>query len=100
MPKLLRKSDGQPLRDELERQKLTLAELAEKTRTVDPGGRGVSASAIGRLTSTGHTARDRCELRTAWLITEGLDVRIHTLFRMPTRSTSTIERSSTHAHEG
>lgn len=99
MPKLLRKSEGQPLRDEMKRQGLTLDELAEKTRQVDKEGRGVSPATIGRLTGTGRTARDRCELHTAWLITEGLDARIHRLFRMPSHSTATVERSRPDAEE-
>lgn len=99
MPKLLRKGDGQPLRDEMTRQGLTLDSLSEKTRTVDPEGRGVSPATIGRLTGRGRTARDRCELHTAWLITEGLDARIHALFSMPTHSTATVERSSSDAEE-
>ncbi|MEU2180273.1 XRE family transcriptional regulator [Streptomyces thermolilacinus] len=99
MPKLLRKSDGQPLRDEMRRQGLTLDELAEKTRRVDPAGRGVSTATIGRLTGTGRTARERCELNTAWLIAEGLDARMHHLFSMPTDSTSTVERSRPDAED-
>lgn len=99
MPKLLRKGDGQPLRDEMTRQGLTLDSLSEKTRAVDPDGRGVSPATIGRLTGRGRTARDRCELHTAWLITEGLDARMHRLFSMPTHSTATVERSSSDAEE-
>lgn len=97
MPKLLRKGEGQPLRDEMTRQGLTLDELAEKTREVDPEGRGISPATIGRITGKGRTARNRCELHTAWLITEGLDARMHRLFSMPTHSTATVERSRVHA---
>ncbi|MFD5031655.1 XRE family transcriptional regulator [Streptomyces sp. NPDC058220] len=100
MPKLLRKGNGQPIRDEMDRQKLTQAELAEKTRKVDPEGRGVSPATIGRVAGKGRTARDRCELNTAWLITEGLDARIHALFSMPSHSTATVERSRADAEEG
>lgn len=100
MPKLIRKGDGQPLRDEMTRQGLTLDLLAEKTRRVDPAGRGVSKATLGRLTSTGVSARKRCELVTAWLIAEGLDVRIHALFCMPRALTVTEERSRSDAHEG
>lgn len=100
MPKLLRKGEGQPLRDELAAQGLSFDRLAEKTRKVDPDGRGVSPAIIGRLAGKGRSARDRCELHTAWLIAEGLDARIHVLFSMPTESTSTVERSRTHADEG
>lgn len=100
MPKLLRKGEGQPLRDEMKRQGLTLDELADKTRQVDPAGRGVSAATIGRLTSCGRSARARCELNTAWLITDALNSPIQRYFSMPTPSTSTVERSRTDAEEG
>lgn len=100
MPKLLRKGEGQPLRDEMRRQELTQADLAEKTKEVDPEGRGVSPATIGRISGTGRTARDRCELSTAWLITEGLDARMHRLFSMSTHSTATVERSRANAEEG
>jgi hypothetical protein len=99
MPKLLRKGDGQPLRDEMKRQGLTGPELSEKTKKVDPAGRGVSPATIGRLTGKGRTARDRCELNTAWLIAEGLDWPIHRGFSMPTHSTATVERSRADAEE-
>ncbi|MFE2930671.1 XRE family transcriptional regulator [Streptomyces sp. NPDC087769] len=99
MPKLFRKGDGQPLRDEMKRQGLSLDGLSARTRQVDPEGRGVSPAAIGRLTGRGRTARDRCELNTAWLITEGLDARMHALFSMPTPSTVTEERSRIDAEE-
>lgn len=99
MPKLARKGAGQPIRDEMERRGLTLDGLAEITRRIDPQGRGVSAATIGRITGRGRTARERCELHTAWLIAEGLDARIHRLFSMPTPSTVTVERSRSDAQE-
>lgn len=99
MPKLLRKGEGQPLRDAMSAAGLSQAELAEKTRLVDPAGRGVSRAAIGRLAGKGHTARDPCELRTAWLIAEGLEAPLQHLFSMPTHSTVTEERSRSDAEE-
>ncbi|XMN09361.1 XRE family transcriptional regulator [Streptomyces griseobrunneus] len=100
MPKVLRNGEGQPLRDALKRQQLTLDQLSEKTKQVDPEGRGVSPATIARLTGRGTTARERTELRTAWLITEALDDRMHALFsRTPTHSTATVERSSSDADE-
>jgi hypothetical protein len=99
MTKLLRKGEGQPLRDEMKRQGLTLEELAEKTRAVDPEGRGVSPATIGRITGTGRTARSKCELWTAWLITEVINRPIQRFFLMPTHSTSTVERSRPNAEE-
>ncbi|MFE5996713.1 XRE family transcriptional regulator [Streptomyces sp. NPDC056454] len=100
MPKVLRNDEGQPLRNAMKRQQLTLDELSEKTKAVDPEGRGVSPATIARLTGRGSTARERTELRTAWLITEALDDRMHALFsRMPSHSTATVERSSSDADE-
>jgi hypothetical protein len=100
MPKVLRKGEGQPLRAEMKRQGLSCNDLSEMTRKVDPEGRGVSPAAIGRLTSRGRSARDRCELHTAWLIAEGLDWPIHRGFSMPTPSIVTEERSRSDAEEG
>lgn len=100
MPKVTRINEGRPLRDALAEQHLTLDELSEKTKQVDPDGRGVSPATIARLTGRGTTARERTELRTAWLITEALDDRMHRLFsRMPTQLTVTVERSSSDAEE-
>lgn len=128
MSKLLRKGEGQQIRDEMKRQKLTLDELAEKTRQVDPTGRGVSTATIGRLTGTGRSGRDRCELNTARLVTRALDTSLNELFNapapsdccrlhaawvmaerlgiplrndlgMPTHSTATVERSRINAEK-
>ncbi len=99
MPKVLRKSEGKPLRAEIKRQRLTLDQLAEKTREVDPEGRGVSPATIGRVTGEGTSAREKCELWTAWLITDVLDRPIQRFFSMPTRSTATVERSRPDAEE-
>ncbi|MDT0409895.1 MULTISPECIES: hypothetical protein [Streptomyces] len=92
MPKLLRKGAGQPLRDAMSARGLSGPRLAEQTRRVDPAGRGVSPATIGRLTGTGKTARDACEMATAWWIAEALDEPLQSLFRMPTHSTATVER--------
>jgi hypothetical protein len=108
MPKLHRKGEGKPLRDAMERAHLTIEELAEATKTVDPDGKGISASTVGRLTSRGKSARNRCEEFTAWVVTAALHQRTNAPlqdlfdppFFMPPRSTSTVERSrSDAAHE-
>jgi hypothetical protein len=103
MPKLHRRNDGTPIRDAMARAGLTIPQLAEATRAVDPAGRGVSAATVGRLAGRGETARDRCELRTAWLVAEALHretpAALQDLFAMPTPSTSTIERSTLDADE-
>jgi hypothetical protein len=103
MPKLHRKRDGKPLRDAMERAGLSGPELAEATKEVDPAGKGVSPATVGRITGQGKTARDRCELETAWLVAEALHRRtnapLQDLFAMPASSISNIERSSPHADE-
>jgi hypothetical protein len=82
---------------------LSIPQLAEATRQVDPAGKGVAAATVGHLVGQGKTARDRCELTTAWLVAEALHRRtnapLQDLFAMPTPSTSTIERSTPHAEE-
>ena len=103
MPKLHRKDDGRPLRDAMARAGLTIPQLAEATRRVDPAGKGVSTAAVGRIAGQGKTARENCELRTAWLVAEALHAEtsapLQDLFAMPSPSTSNIERSSPDAEE-
>lgn len=103
MPKLHRKRHGKPLREAMARAGLTGPELAEATKEVDPTGKGVSPATVGRITGQGKTARERCELDTAWFVAEALHRRtnapLQDLFAMPTGSTSNIERSTPDAEE-
>lgn len=98
MTHLIRKGAGQPLRDAMKAKGMSGPDLAEATRRVDQTGRGVSAAIVGRLAGQGTTARERCRLRTAWLIAEGLDVAVQALFTMPAPSTVTVERSRPDEH--
>jgi hypothetical protein len=104
MTKLHRKRNGAPLRDAMVRAGLTGPELAEATKEVDPTGKGVSASTIGRITGRGKTARERCEMETAWVVAVALHRRtnapLQDLFDMPVASTSILERSTRDAEEG
>ncbi|MEU3162238.1 XRE family transcriptional regulator [Streptomyces griseoincarnatus] len=104
MPKLHRKAGGQPIRDAMERAGLSGPELAQATKEVDPTGKGVSPATVGRIAGQGKTARDRCELETAWLVAEALHRRtnapLQDLFAMHEPSTSTIERSSPDVDQG
>lgn len=103
MPKLHRKDDGRPLRAAMARAGLSIPQLAEATRRVDPTGKGVSAATVGRLAGQGKTARDKCELKTAWFVAEALhqetSAPLQDLFAMPSASTSIIERSRSDAEE-
>lgn len=103
MPKLHRKADGKPLRDAMKAAGLSIPQLAEATRRVDPDGKGVSPATVGRLAGQGKTARGSCELKTAWFVAEALHRRanapLQDLFAMPTGSTSNIERSTPNADE-
>ena len=96
MPKLLRKDEGKPLRDAMARAGLSIPELAEATKEVDPAGKGVSAATVGRIAGQGKTARDRCEELTAWFVAVALHRRtnapLQDLF-MPPHLTVTVERS-------
>jgi hypothetical protein len=78
-------------------------ELAAATKDVDPRGRGISPSTIGRIAGRGKTARDSCELTTAWVIAEALHRRtnapLQDLFAIPALSTVTVERSIPDADE-
>jgi hypothetical protein len=103
MPKLHRKDDGKPLRAAMKAAGLSIPGLAKATREVDPDGKGVSAATVGRLVGQGKTARERCELDTAWFVAEALhketNAPLQDLFAMPTGSTSNIERSTPNAEE-
>lgn len=99
MDLLHRKDHGRPLRKAMKEADLSGPELAAATRLVDPEGIGVSPAVIGFLAGTGRSARERCKLRTAWLIAEGVKQPLQELFNMPTRSTSTEERSTPHGDE-
>lgn len=83
MPKLIRKGEGKPLRDAMERADLTIEALAEATKTVDPTGKGVSSATVGNLAGRGKTARNRCELSTAWFVSEALRTPLDDLFIIP-----------------
>lgn len=104
MPKLSRKGAGKPLREAMERAHLTIEELAEATKEVDPTGKGISPATIGRLTTRGKSARTNCEWTTAWWLAAALHKRtaapLQDLFAMPSRSTATVERSRSDAEEG
>jgi hypothetical protein len=127
MPKLIRKGEGKPLRDAMDRAHLTIEELAQATKTVDPTGKGISSATVGNLAGRGKTSRNRCELSTAWFLAEALreplddlfiipahvsvsvklktalraakalDIPLQDLVSIPPHSTSTVERSRSDA---
>jgi hypothetical protein len=96
MTDLIRKDEGQPLRAAMERTGVTQVDLAEKTRTVDIRGQGVSLATVIKVTGRGKTAANKCRLRTAWLITTALDEPLQRHFDMPSVSTDTVGRSTPH----
>ncbi|MFG2722676.1 XRE family transcriptional regulator [Streptomyces sp. NPDC048416] len=93
MSKVLRKDDGKPLRAAMQAAGLSGPGLAAATKAADPRGIGISPAIVGRLTTTGKTARTRCRRRTADLIAVALVVPLEQLFTPPV-STDTVERSS------
>jgi hypothetical protein len=105
MTHLFRKGDGQPIRDAMIAAGLSGPQLAVATKAVDPDGKGLSPAAVGRIAGKGKTAQDRCRLGSAWLLVEALETKgvvapLQHLFSrvpMPEDSTSTIERSKSHA---
>ncbi|MFI1734004.1 helix-turn-helix domain-containing protein [Streptomyces acidicola] len=92
MTDLIRKGEGQPLRDAMKRRGVTQAVLAARTRAVDICGRGVSVATVSKVTGSGGTAVEKCRLRTAWLIATALDEPLQRHFDMPSVSTDTVER--------
>src|ERR1044072_8927282 len=83
MPKLRRRGEGKPLRDAMQAADLTIEQLAKATKTVDPTGKGVSPATVGNLAGRGKTARERCELSTAWFLAEALQEPLDDLFIIP-----------------
>lgn len=87
----------------MQRAGLSGPELAAATKEVDPAGKGISPAIVGRLTSRGKSARDRCELETAWFVAAALHRRtnapLQDLFAMPSHLTVTVERSTPDAQE-
>jgi len=75
--------DGQPLRDAMKAAGLSITDLAEATRQVDPTGYGVKKSTIGHLVTTGRSARPGCDDRAARLIVAALDKPLGELFATP-----------------
>ena len=90
MTHLFRRGNGQPIRDAMHAAGLSGPRLAEATKAVDPEGKGISASAVGKISGQGASAADRCRLRSAWLMADALDAPLQHLFSripMPTDST-------------
>ncbi|MFE7232517.1 XRE family transcriptional regulator [Streptomyces sp. NPDC057596] len=96
MTDLIRKGEGQPLRDAMERSGLTQADVAARTREVDVRGRGVSLGTVVKVTGSGKTATDACRLRTAWLIATALGEPLQGVFDMPAVSTDTVKGCKAH----
>ena len=96
MTDLIRKGEGQPLRDAMKRLGLTQATLAAKTKAVDDSGKGVSLGTVIKVTGSGKFAADRCRLRTAQLIAAALGEPLQRHFDMPSVSTDTVERCNPH----
>jgi hypothetical protein len=94
MSNLLRRDNGQPIRDAMRARGMSGQDLADATKRIDPTGRGISPAAVGKVAGRGKTSADSCRLRTAWLIAEALDAPLQRLFFMPEVSTDTVERSS------
>lgn len=99
MPDLLRKSDGQPIRQAMHRAGLSGPALAAATKEIDPTGKGISPATVGKVTGTGKSGRDTTRLRTAWLMATALRTPLQELFHLPGVSTVTEERSTVHADE-
>jgi len=96
MTDLIRKGEGKPLRDAMERRGLTQASLAARTKAVDDSGKGVSLGTVVKVTGRGKFSADRCRRRTAELITAVLDEPLEDHFDIPLVSTDTVERCNPH----
>lgn len=96
MTNLVRKGEGKPLREAMQRQGMSALKLAAATKQVDISGRGIGPTTAYKLTGAGPTGVDICRLRTAWLVASVLKEPLQELFDMPSVSTDTVERSTPH----
>ena len=75
-----RLGDGEAIRDAMREHQMNLAQLAERTKELDPDGNGVSYQLIGFLTATGLSARNTASPRSARLIARALNCPQEKLF--------------------
>lgn len=81
MPLTYRRLDqGQPIRDAMKRQRVTLQALSAATKELDPEGHGVSFQLVAFLRSGRKWSRDTTTERSAHLISAALGVPVWELF--------------------
>lgn len=78
---MYRRDNGQPIRQAMNQAALSIQELAEKTREVDPAGYGIKPATIGHMVSTGASGRDSFTDRSCDLVARALDKPVEDLFR-------------------
>lgn len=69
-----RRDHGLPLLRARLRHGWSQAQVAERTRQVDPAGKGVSSQLVARMESQGASAKDSCLFRSAELIAAALAI--------------------------
>lgn len=75
-----RRESGRAIREAMSSRGLSLPKLSEKTKELDPDGRGVSYQLIGFLVATGSSARESTSPRAASLISQALGYPENSLF--------------------
>lgn len=71
---------GRPIRIAIQRAGLSIPKLAERTKEIDPEGKGLSQALIGFYTSTGASGRETASDRTVTLMAAGLNSPTEELF--------------------
>lgn len=77
---MYRRDRGRPIREAIQRAGLSIPRLAERTREIDPEGKGLSQALIGFYTSTGASGRESISDHAAELLAAGVNSPTEELF--------------------
>lgn len=77
---MFRREGGRPIREAIKRAGLSIPKLAQRTKEIDPAGKGLSQALIGFYTSTGASGREAATDNTVTLMAAGLNAPTEELF--------------------
>lgn len=77
---MIRRDNGRPIREAMDRAGIDIKGLAAMTRQYDPDGRGISKTLVGYAVATGKTGRDEFSPRASSLISDALNAPLEHFF--------------------
>ena len=86
---------GYPLALAMARQRLTLQDIADRTRELDPERKGISLQLVGRLVTQKASARETTTRRSAELLSKALGVDLDSAFSEQVAASVRTPRGST-----